>query len=100
MRLAVDFIHDLRAQGHEVKLDGEQMLFTAAPGTALEAKRAILDQLRAQKQEILAYLIGGERFSREEFIAECGAPTCAGCYSIGEGKRIHPPKAGYNYDRR
>lgn len=30
---------------------------------------------------------------RCEGIAACGSPNCAGCYDVGDGKRIHPPKS-------
>ena len=26
--------------------------------------------------------------------ALCGSPDCAGCYDIGEGRKIHPPRVG------
>jgi hypothetical protein len=29
--------------------------------------------------------------------APCGSPNCAGCYEIGNGKKLHPPKCGENY---
>jgi hypothetical protein len=29
----------------------------------------------------------------------CGSPLCAGCYGVGDGKRIHPPKCGEDYLR-
>ena len=29
--------------------------------------------------------------------ALCGSPDCAGCYNVGEGKKIHPPKCGEGY---
>lgn len=25
-------------------------------------------------------------------LAPCGPPHCAGCYDVGDGKKIHPPK--------
>lgn len=30
-------------------------------------------------------------------MAPCGSPHCAGCYEVGEGKKIHPPKIGKAY---
>jgi hypothetical protein len=27
----------------------------------------------------------------------CGSPSCAGCYEVGDGKKIHPPKCGQGY---
>jgi hypothetical protein len=29
--------------------------------------------------------------------APCGSPFCAGCYGVGEGRKIHPPKCGEEY---
>jgi hypothetical protein len=30
-------------------------------------------------------------------LAPCGSSDCAGCYDVGDGKRIHPPKIGDEY---
>lgn len=30
-------------------------------------------------------------------LATCGSPDCAGCYNVGDGKKIHPPKCGLGY---
>jgi hypothetical protein len=30
-------------------------------------------------------------------LAPCGLPYCAGCYDVGDGRRIHPPKIGEEY---
>jgi hypothetical protein len=30
-------------------------------------------------------------------LAPCGSPDCAGCYDVGDGRRIHPPKCGEEY---
>lgn len=29
--------------------------------------------------------------------AACGSPDCAGCYDVGDGRKIHPPKCGEDY---
>jgi len=31
-----------------------------------------------------------------EVIAACGSLACAGCYDVGDGVMIHPPRAGYD----
>jgi hypothetical protein len=33
----------------------------------------------------------------ERTVAVCGYPACAGCYDIGDGRKIHPPKCGNGY---
>lgn len=30
---------------------------------------------------------------------ECGSPQCAGCYDVGDGKKIHPPKCRKDYGK-
>ena len=30
-------------------------------------------------------------------LAPCGSSDCAGCYDVGDGRRIHPPKRGEKY---
>lgn len=27
-------------------------------------------------------------------VAPCGSPDCAGCYDVGDGRKIHPPRCG------
>jgi hypothetical protein len=29
--------------------------------------------------------------------APCASPHCAGCYDVGDGRKIHPPKIGEHY---
>ena len=31
--------------------------------------------------------------------ALCGSYACGGCYEIGDGKMIHPPRPGYRQAR-
>ena len=35
---------------------------------------------------------------RSEVEGGCDMPHCAGCYDVGDGKRIHPPKCGRDYN--
>lgn len=37
--------------------------------------------------------------SGEEQLALCGSPYCAGCYDIGDGRKIHPPRCGQEYQK-
>lgn len=32
-----------------------------------------------------------EALPQPEDLAACGSPDCAGCYDVGDGKKIHPP---------
>jgi hypothetical protein len=31
--------------------------------------------------------------------ADCGMPGCAGCYDVGDGRKIHPPRCGEAFSR-
>ncbi len=31
--------------------------------------------------------------------AACGSTHCAGCYDVGDGRKIHPPKCGQDFLR-
>jgi len=37
------------------------------------------------------------RLNKQDNRAACGSPTCAGCYEVAQGVRIHPPKCGEDY---
>ena len=32
-------------------------------------------------------------------LAPCGSPDCGGCYEVGDGRKIHPPKCGQDFLR-
>ena len=34
---------------------------------------------------------------KEDELVTCGSPECAGCYDVGQGNKIHPPKMGADY---
>jgi hypothetical protein len=34
---------------------------------------------------------------RSEEKTACGMSHCAGCYDVGDGRKIHPPKIGEDY---
>jgi len=59
----------------------------------LKPRRALddtlLDRVREAKPTILEALRTG--------LAACGSPHCAGCYDVGDGTKIHPPKIGEDY---
>jgi hypothetical protein len=31
--------------------------------------------------------------------SSCGSPKCAGCYDVGDGRKIHPPRCGEDFLR-
>jgi len=42
-------------------------------------------------------LADGARHGHAALLAPCGSPDCAGCYDVGEGRKIHPPRCGGDY---
>jgi hypothetical protein len=55
-----------------------------------------------QREHAIARELLGPPTSRlklpsEGKLAECGSPYCAGCYDVGDGKKIHPPRCGEEY---
>jgi hypothetical protein len=81
---AQELIASVRGIGGELELRGERIHFRL-PGTP-DAPR-LVEQLRTHREEVIAAL--RERAG----MAPCGSPHCAGCYDVGEGRKIHPPKA-------
>jgi hypothetical protein len=50
-----------------------------------------------RKSEGLGRNIPGQLAKRvqPEDLAACGSPGCAGCYDVGDGVKIHPPRSEY-----
>jgi hypothetical protein len=53
----------------------------------------MVPRIREQKPAILEAL----RNRLAETGPVCGSPHCAGCYDVGDGQKIHPPKCGEGY---
>ncbi len=62
----------------------------AARQPEAEDSRPGLDGQADAIQEARPVLTGPEC----EGLAACGSPHCAGCYDVGDGRKIHPPKSG------
>ena len=94
----MNLVNTIRELGHTLTLEGDKLLFKAKPGTSAEKRGEILYDLRAFKQEVIAYLVSQEK--KQELpestlsVVRCGSPDCAGCYSVGPNVYIHPPRSG------
>lgn len=91
----VQLLESLRSLGITVRVVGMDRL-SLEPASRIpadmvprirEAKPAILQALRKQSP------VAGDG------IAACGSPYCAGCYDVGDGRKIHPPKCGADFLR-
>lgn len=66
-----------------------------------EAK-TLVEEARVEKESILAYLRASHATQETpgiEDLAPCGSPHCAGCYDVDDGRKIHPPKCGEDYQK-
>jgi hypothetical protein len=89
---AAESLTELRKRGVTLTADGDTLCLR--PRRVLD--EGLLARVRAEKPAILEAL----RNRVAEAAADgtvCGSPNCAGCYHIGEGRRIHPPKCGESY---
>jgi hypothetical protein len=87
---AQELIASVREIGGRIDLRGEHIHFRL-PRTP-DAPR-LVEQLRANREEVIAVL------RKRSALAPCGSPHCSGCYDVGDGKKIHPPKCGESFLR-
>ena len=89
MTLAFEILIELQQRGVSIVAEGDTICLK--PRRALD--NGLLARIREAKPAILEVL----RSSCTETLpsdAICGSPHCAGCYDVGDGRRIHPPKCG------
>jgi hypothetical protein len=87
VRNVQELIAGVQGLGGELALRGERIHFRL-PHTP-DASR-LVEEMRARREEVVAAL-------RERDKLSCGSPQCAGCYDVGDGRKIHPPKCGQDY---
>lgn len=85
MTQATEILTELHRRGVIVAVEGDTLCLK--PRRALDD--ALLARVRDAKPAILEALRTG--------LAAYGSPHCAGCYDVGDGKKIHPPKCGEEY---
>jgi|SRR5580704_171843 hypothetical protein len=108
----------LRVEGDRLKLEApaDRMPSEETITGLRENKAAVLEYLRVRqrpraiqfssfptpierKTEKLEYQPDANGPVRSNGAVPCGSPACAGCYDVGDGRRIHPPKCGGDYLR-
>ncbi|MGC1907699.1 MAG: hypothetical protein WA715_28005 [Candidatus Acidiferrum sp.] len=85
MSQAAEILTELQRRGVIVAVDGDTLCLK--PKRALD--NSLLARVREAKPAILEALRSG--------LAACGSEHCVGCYDVGDGRRIHPPKCGEKY---
>lgn len=87
MSQAAEILTELQRRGVIVAVEGDTLCLK--PRRALDA--TLLARVRHAKPAILEALRTG--------LADCCSPHCAGCYEVGDGRKIHPPTCGEEYLR-
>ena len=89
---AAEILTELQRRGVSVAVEGDTLclkprrsLDDSLLSRVREAKPAILEALRNRPATIGAH------------VAACGSAHCAGCYEVGGGRKIHPPKCCEEY---
>jgi hypothetical protein len=82
---AAEILTELQRRGVIVAVDGDTL--------CLKPKRALDDSLLARIREVKPAILEALRSG----LAACGSEHCVGCYDVGDGRRIHPPKCGEKY---
>jgi hypothetical protein len=98
---AKQIVEEIRRCDGEIALKNEQVKFKAPPTWSHIERDLALSQLRANKQDIIAYLVSEERFvAPPSALAACGKVGCAGenCYKVGPNVWIHSPRSEYHND--
>ena len=80
MSQAVEILTELHRRGVIVAVEGDTL--------CLKPRRALDDTLLARVREAKPAILEALRTD----LVACGSPHCAGCYDVGDGRKIHPPK--------
>ena len=88
MSQAAEILTELQRRGVIVAIEGDTL--------CLKPRRALDDSLLARIREMKPAILEALRSG----LAACGSAHCAGCYDVGDGKRIHPPRCGEDYRAR
>lgn len=90
MNRAARLIAEVGKMGGTLNLQGDGRIHYKIPAT--EKAGVLVAELRAHRKEIVIALQ-----ECHEPLALCGDLYCAGCYDVGDGRKIHPPRAGKDY---
>jgi hypothetical protein len=85
MSQAAEILTELQRRRVIVAVEGDTL--------CLKPRRALDDTLLARIREAKPAILEALRTG----LAACGSPHCAGCYDVGDGRKVHPPKCGEEY---
>lgn len=82
MSQAAEILTELQRRRVIVAVEGDTL--------CLKPRRALDDTLLARIREAKPAILEALRTG----LAACCSAHCAGCYDVGDGRKIHPPKCG------
>lgn len=86
MTEAIAILAELQRRGVIVSVEGDTL--------CLKPRRVLDDTLLDRVREAKPALLEALREGLAEGLATCGSPHCSGCYDVGDGRKIHPPRCG------
>jgi hypothetical protein len=98
---ALEIVSRIEKLGGRLAVDKNGTIRFRLPKNNPEAQ-TLLEVARVEKESILAYLRAHHATQEIPSIgdlAPCGSPHCAGCYDVGDGRKIHPPRCGESFLR-
>src|SRR2546421_3172587 len=89
---ALELIGEVERVGGQLSANGEKLRYRLPLG---ESKRLV--PLLAQHKDSLLAALKHRQARRNtapqlKGLADCGDPVCNGCYDVGGGRQVHPPR--------
>jgi hypothetical protein len=100
MNRAPEIVSRIEKLGGCLAVDADGTIRFRLPRDNPESER-LLEAAKAERENLLIYL-RSKPFDVQKArprLAPCGSPDCAGCYDVGDGRKIHPPKCGESFLR-
>lgn len=89
---ALELIDEVQRIGGQLSANGDKLKYRLPPGESerlvpilAEHKASLLAVLKSRRQS-------GNPAPQLEGLAACGDPACNGCYEVGDGRKVHPPR--------
>jgi hypothetical protein len=98
---ALEIVSRIEKLGGCLAVDKDGTIRFRLPKNNPEAQ-TLLEVARGEKESILSYLRAhhaAQEIPSIGDLAPCGSPHCAGCYDVGDGRKIHPPRCGESFLR-
>lgn len=89
-----DLIEQVRSAGGTLALTSDGRITLDGPR---EVKERFIPILKAKRAELMTHLKNKDT-TTTVIKAPCGSTRCGGCYDVGGGVSLHPPRSGQYYE--